>query len=357
MIGCLKTAAARIEIGFGSGLKNGKTSNMDKPILLANKKRNADMKMINRCASKARKLEISPHDVPLTVMKPDVCTTEHLQKMTHAEYVLVPSQLAQKFIALVLNHDRLGDHSLPPAYLSDVSNLDKTGSDSCVTRHSILSQDLRRKLVAIFIADVVGYAKLMNEDEAATVSTLTSYKEKMTGLIEKCRGRVVDSPGDNLMAEFPSVTDAVKCAVTVQKKFKDMNRGLPENRKMEFRIGINLGDVIEQGNRIYGDRINIAARLEAIADPGGICISRTVYDQIEDKLSLSYKYLGEKKVKNIPKPVEAYQIMMEWEDTHSTNPVKKTQVDAEKEKEIHISPRRRLIDNIANYFPCIFGVT
>lgn len=322
-----------------------------------NKRRNADMNMMTHCTSKAKKLETSPYGTSLAVVKPNVDTTEHHQGMTHTEYVLVPSQLAQKFIALVLNHDKLLDDSLPLGYLSDVSNLDKTGSTARVTGHSILSQDLRRKLVAIFIADVVGYAKLMNEDEAATVSTLTSYKEKMTGLIEECRGRVVDSPGDNLMAEFPSVTDAVQCAVTVQKKFKEMNRGLPENRKMEFRIGINIGDVIEQGNRIYGDRVNIAARLEAIANPGGICISRTVYDQIEDKLSLNYKYLGEKKVKNIPKPVEAYRIIMEREGTYSINLEKKPTGIAEKRKEIHISSRRRLIDYIANYFTCLFGVT
>lgn len=315
------------------------------------------MKMMNHCASKAKKLDISSHDARLAVMKPDVNTTEHLDEMKHIEYVLVPRQIAQKAFALVQNHDPLLDHGLPPGHISDVSSPDKTGRSTRVTDHSILSKDLRRKLVAIFIADVVGYAKLMNEDEPATVSTLTSYKEKMTGLIEKYRGRVVDSPGDNLMAEFPSVMDAVKCAVTVQKKFKEMNRDLPENRKMEFRIGINLGDVIEHGNRIYGDRINIAARLEAIADPGGICISRTVYDQIEDKLSLNYKYLGERKVKNIPKPVEAYRIIMEYEDMHSTNLKKKTTGNADKEKEIHIGPRRRFIENIASYFPCLFGVT
>jgi class 3 adenylate cyclase len=328
---------------------------MDNPILMVNKKRNADMKMINHCASKARKLEISPHDAPFAVRKPDVDTNRHLDEMSHIEYVLVPRQFAQNAFALVLSHDQLLDHGLPSWHLSDVSNLKKTSSNATVTGHSILSQDLRRKLAVIFIADVVGYAKLMNENESATVSTLTAYKEKMTRLIEKWWGRVVDSPGDNLMAEFPSVTDAVKCAVTVQKKFKEMNRGLPENRKMEFRIGINLGDVIEHGNRIYGDKVNIAARLEAIADPGGICISRTVYDQIEDKLSLTYKHLGEKKVKNIPKPIEVYGIMMECEGSHSIKPKRKTTGNAE--KEIQISPGKKLIENIANYFPCIFGVT
>jgi class 3 adenylate cyclase len=315
------------------------------------------MKMMNRCASKAEKFETSSYGTQLAVVKPNVDTYEHPHEMTHLEYVLVPKELVQKAIALVLNHDKLLDDSLPPWYLSDVPNLDKTGSTARVTGKSISTQDLRRKLVAILIADVVGYCRLMNEDEAATVSTLTSYKLMMTGLIERWRGRVVDSPGDNLMAEFPSVVDAVQCAVTVQKKFKELNRDLPEKRKMEFRIGINLGDVIGQGNRIYGDRVNIAARLEAIADPGGICISRTVYDQIEDKLPLNYEYLGEKKVKNIPKPVQAYRIMIERENIHSKNLERKTPDIAEKKKEIHLSSRRRLIETIVNVFTCLFRVT
>jgi len=339
---------------FGSGLKNG---NIDKLILHVNKIRNADMKMMNPCASKAKKLEISSYGTPLAVVKPNVGTYEHPHEMTHVEYVLVPRQLAEMAMALAINHDRLLDDSLPPTSLTDASNLVKTSNIARVTGKSISTQDLRRKLVAILIADVVGYCRLMSEDEAATVSTLTSYKRMMTGLVERCQGRVVDSPGDNLMAEFPSVMDAVQCAVTVQKKFEELNRGLPENRKMEFRIGINLGDVIGQGNRIYGDRVNIAARLEAIADPGGICISRTVYDQIEDKLSLNYEYLGEKKVKNIPKPVQAYRIMMEREDTHSKKLERKTPDSAEKKKEIHISSRRRLLENIVNVFSCLFGVT
>lgn len=338
---------------FGSGLKNG---NIDKPILHVSKRRNADMKMMNHCGSKTEKLETSSYGTPLAVVKPNVDTYEHPHEMTRVEYVLVPRQLAEMAIALAINHDKLLDDSLSPTYLTDASNLVKTSNTAHVTGKSISTQDLRRKLVAILIADVVGYCRLMSEDEAATVSTLTSYKRMMTGLVERFRGRVVDSPGDNLMAEFPSVMDAVQCAVNVQKKFKEMNRDLPENRKMEFRIGINLGDVIDQGNRIYGDRVNIAARLEAIADPGGICISSTVYDQIEDKLPLNYEYLGEKKVKNIPKPVQAYRIMMEREDTHSKNLERKTPDIAEKKKETHISSRRRVIENIANFFTGFFGV-
>jgi class 3 adenylate cyclase len=322
-----------------------------------NKRRNADMKRMNYCASKAEKFETSSYGTPLAIVKPDVDTSEYLHEMTHVEYVLVPRQLAQKAIALVLNHDMLLDDGLPPRFFSDVPNLGKIISTTRVTGESIAPEDQRRKLVAIFIADVVGYARLMNEDEAATISTLTSYKQKMTGLIERSRGRVVDSPGDNLMAEFPSVMDAVQCAVTVQKKFEELNRDLPEKRKMAFRIGINLGDVIGQGNKIYGDRVNIAARLEAIADPGGICISRTVYDQIEDKLPLNCEYLGEKKVKNIPKPVQAYRIIMEREDTHSKKLERKTPDSAEKKKEIHIHSRRRSIQTIVNFFTCLFGVT
>jgi adenylate cyclase len=169
----------------------------------------------------------------------------------------------------------------------------------------------KRKLTTILSADVAGYSRLMGEDEAATVKTLTTYREIMADLIKQHRGRVVDSPGDNLLAEFTSVVDAVQCAVSVQKEFQARNAELPENRRMEFRIGINLGDVIEEEDRIYGDGVNIAARLEALAEPGGICVSKTAFDQIETKLPLGYEYLGEQEVKNIPKPVGAYRVLME----------------------------------------------
>ncbi|MBW2345652.1 MAG: adenylate/guanylate cyclase domain-containing protein, partial [Deltaproteobacteria bacterium] len=165
------------------------------------------------------------------------------------------------------------------------------------------TKDFKRKLSAILSADVAGYSRLMGEDEAATVSTIEAYREVMSTLIKQHRGRVVDSPGDNLLAEFGSVVDAVQCGVAVQNEFQARNAELPENRKMRFRIGINLGDVIEEGDRIYGDGVNIAARLEALADPGGICISKTAFDQIETKLPLGYEYLGDQTVKNIAKPV------------------------------------------------------
>ena len=173
------------------------------------------------------------------------------------------------------------------------------------------TEGFKRKLTTLFSADVAGYSRLMGQDEAATVETITTYREAMSELIKQHRGRVVDSPGDNLLAEFSSVVDAVQCAVAVQKEFQARNAELPENRRMEFRIGVNLGDVIEEGDRIYGDGVNIAARLEGLADPGGICISKTAFDQIETKLPLGYEYLGEQTVKNIAKRVGAYHVLME----------------------------------------------
>jgi len=171
-------------------------------------------------------------------------------------------------------------------------------------------EGFKRKLTAILSADAVGYSRLMAEDETATVKTIASYREIMASLIKQHRGRVVDSPGDNLLAEFSSVVDAVQCAVAVQNEIQTRNAELPDNRRMEFRIGINLGDVIEEEDRIYGDGVNIAARLEALADPAGICVSKTAFDQIETKLPLGYEYLGEQSVKNIPKPVGAYRVLM-----------------------------------------------
>ena len=173
------------------------------------------------------------------------------------------------------------------------------------------TQEVKRKLTAILSADVKGYSRLMSEDEEATVRTLNAYKGVMTGLIQQHRGRVVDAPGDNVLAEFGSVVDAVRCAVEIQKELKTRNAELPENRKMEFRIGVNLGDVIEDGEQILGDGVNIAARLESLSEAGGICISGTAYDHVENKLSLGYEYLGEQAVKNIAKPVRVYRVLME----------------------------------------------
>jgi adenylate cyclase len=155
----------------------------------------------------------------------------------------------------------------------------------------------------------------------------------MASLIKQHRGRVVDSPGDNVLAEFASVVDAVQCAVAVQKEFQARSAELRENRRTEFRIGINLEDVIEEEHRIYGDGVNIGARLEALADAGGICISKTAFDQIETKLPLGYEYLGEQTVKNIAKPVGAYRVLMEPRVTLAE--------EIEKEKAVPVGDARR----------------
>jgi adenylate cyclase len=172
-------------------------------------------------------------------------------------------------------------------------------------------EGFKRKLTSILSADAVGYSRLMEDDEEATVRTLTSYREVITALIKQHNGMVIDSPGDNLLADFASVVDAVQCAVAVQKEIKARNDELPENRRMQFRIGINLGDVIQEDERVYGDGVNIAARLEGLSEPGGVCISKTAFDQIETKLPYGYEFLGDQTVKNIAKPVRAYRVLLE----------------------------------------------
>ncbi len=169
---------------------------------------------------------------------------------------------------------------------------------------------VKRKLSAILSADVVGYSRLMGEDEVSTVRTLEAYRKVMSDLIEQFRGRVVDSPGDNLLAEFSSVVDAVQCAVEIHEVIRAKNEELPEDRRMLFRIGVNLGDVIEEGDRIYGDGVNIAARLEGLAEAGGICISGSAHEQIKNKLALGYEYIGEHTVKNIAEPLKVYRVPM-----------------------------------------------
>ena len=171
----------------------------------------------------------------------------------------------------------------------------------------------KRKLSAVLSADVKGYSRLMGQDEAGTVDKLKGYRALMTDLIQKYRGRVVDSTGDNILAEFASVVDATECAVQIQEELNDRNAELPNDSRMEFRIGINLGDVIVDDDRIYGDGVNIAARIEGLAEVGGICISGTAYDHVKNKLNLIYENLGEQLVKNINEPVRVYRVIMESE--------------------------------------------
>src|SRR5512147_2375276 len=171
------------------------------------------------------------------------------------------------------------------------------------------TQEVKRKLAAILSADVKGYSRLMGEDEEWTLRTLNVYKEMMRSISQQHQGRVLATPGDNVLAEFGSVVDAVQCGVEVQQVLRAKNALLPETRRMEFRIGINLGDVIEDGDSIYGDGVNIAARLEGLAEAGGICISGSAYEQIENRLPLRYDYMGEHEMKNIAKPVRVYRAL------------------------------------------------
>ena len=176
-------------------------------------------------------------------------------------------------------------------------------------------RQFKRKLAAILSADVEGYSRLMSLDEADTVNTLKSYREKISRSVLSHYGRVVDSPGDNILAEFVSAVDAVKCALEIQDEIKECNASLPNDRKMVFRIGINLGDVIADGDRIYGDGVNIAARLEGLATGGGICISGNTYEQIQNKVPVGCEFIGKQSVKNITNPVPAYKI---WKDPDAT---------------------------------------
>ena len=168
-----------------------------------------------------------------------------------------------------------------------------------------------RKMSAILSADVKGYSRLMSVDEEGTVKALNDCREIIARCVHDHRGRVVDSPGDNMLAEFVSTVEAVKCAVKIQEDLKVRNADLPEGRRMEFRIGVNLGDVIEEEGRIYGDGVNIAARLEGLAEAGGICISGTAFDQVKSKLSLGYQFVGSQTVKNIPDPIRTYKVLLE----------------------------------------------
>src|SRR5215472_12134944 len=167
---------------------------------------------------------------------------------------------------------------------------------------------MERKLTSILCADVHGYSRFMGEDEEATLRILSTYRKIIDQLIEDHRGRFVNSAGDSVLAEFSSVVEAVNCAVEVQTALKAENAGLAPERRMEFRIGVNLGDVMVEGEQIYGDGVNVAARLEGLAEPGCIYISSTVHDQVSTKLALGYEDLGEQTVKNIAKPVRVFRL-------------------------------------------------
>src|SRR5499433_2750303 len=168
-----------------------------------------------------------------------------------------------------------------------------------------------RRLAAILAADVAGYSRLMGEDEEGTLARLKAIRRELADpKIKEHRGRIVKTTGDGLLLEFASVVDAVRCAVEVQREMTERTAELPPDRRIELRMGINVGDIIKDGRDIYGDGVNVAARLEALAEPGGICVSRVVRDQVRDKLDFSFEDLGEQHVKNIARPVRVHRIVL-----------------------------------------------
>jgi adenylate cyclase len=177
------------------------------------------------------------------------------------------------------------------------------------TRHT-RPVGLERRLAAILSADVQGYSRLMHEDETATIQTLTAYRRLMASLIRQYRGRVVDDPGDNLLAEFPSVVEAVQCAVTIQRTLAARNAALPRHRQMVFRMGLHVGDIVVEQERIYGAAVNLAARLERVAEGGSLCISGTVYDHVAAKLPLDYSAIGVWMGQGVSTPVRMYRIQI-----------------------------------------------
>src|SRR5437762_14369691 len=167
---------------------------------------------------------------------------------------------------------------------------------------------INRRLAALLAADIAGYSRLMHANEPATVRDLKAHQSVILPLIGRHGGRVIDTAGDGILAEFPSVIGATECAVELQTVMAERNERVPESRRMLFRIGINLGDVIHDESRIYGDGINIAARLDALAPPGGVLVSNTVHDQVRGNLPFTFEHVGERQVKNIEQPVRRYQL-------------------------------------------------
>src|SRR5712671_5081300 len=170
---------------------------------------------------------------------------------------------------------------------------------------------VQRRLAAILAADVAGYSRLMGADEEGTLAALKKLRRELADpKIKEHRGRIVKTTGDGLLVEFASVVDAVRCAVEVQHEMAERNAGVPDERRIQFRMGINLGDIIKDGRDIYGDGVNVAARLEALAEAGGICVSRVVRDQVRDKIEFMFDDMGEQRVKNIARPVRVYRVLL-----------------------------------------------
>jgi class 3 adenylate cyclase len=179
---------------------------------------------------------------------------------------------------------------------------------------------MKRKIAAIFAADIAGYSRLVAEDEEETLRRLASYRQVTDDFIAKSGGRIFNTAGDAVLAEFPSAVEAVRCAIDIQESLRTRNMAYPPSRQMSFRIGITIGDVVERDGDLLGDGVNIAARLEGLAEVGGICVSRAVHEQVANKLSVQFADIGEQEVKNIPTPVHAYMVAMRREDGTYTTP-------------------------------------
>jgi adenylate cyclase len=173
---------------------------------------------------------------------------------------------------------------------------------------------MKRKIAAILAADIAGYSKLVAEDEEETLRRLASYRAVFDDFIVKSGGRIFNTAGDAVLAEFSSAVEAVRCAIDVQESLRTRNLAYPPSRQMSFRMGISIGDVVERDGDLLGDGVNIAARLEGLAEPGGICVSRSVYEQVSNKLSVQFADIGEQEVKNIPTPVHAFVVALKKGD-------------------------------------------
>ena len=208
---------------------------------------------------------------------------------------------------------------------------------------------MKRKIAAIFAADIAGYSRLIAEDEEETLRRLGSYRQVTDDFIAKCGGRIFNTAGDAVLAEFPSAVEAVRCAIDIQESLRTRNMAYPPSRQMSFRIGITIGDVVERDGDLLGDGVNIAARLEGLAEVGGICVSRAVHEQVANKLSVQFADIGAQEVKNIPTPVHAYMVAMRREDgtargrdLHDAASEEGFQAGARTELDVAAGRRRRL---------------
>jgi DNA-binding response OmpR family regulator len=257
---------------------------------------------------------VSPDIVILDIMLPGKDGLEILKEI-RAEFSVAVIMLtakgddADRIVGLELGaDDYLPKPFNPRELLARVKAVTRRVPSKALGGEVAASQNVQRQLKAILSADVKDYSRLMSKDEMWTIQTLKDYRRLIAFHVQGHQGRVVDSPGDNLLAEFGSVVHAAECAVEIQRNLSARNSALPDDKRMEYRIGVNLGDVVIDRGKLYGDGVNTAARIEKLAEPGGIAVSGTVYDEIENKLSLSCEYIGEHKVKNILKPIRVYRI-------------------------------------------------